>query len=363
MEAPVLYSLINHDIVPPLRSGQAFTSSLQRLEISAKSLEGFYATGAGGSLTGVYRATLTASDMQTVPFRELAIKVLVPNAEARISESLQEINTVVAELRHRPRVKKNPSLIRDIQISSGLFADIATWCVADINAVEQYGQRSELRTHLSSVTLPNIELAIPEFVYSGVPKIKMEEWVNGSTLRQYALSGDQAIVTNSLRLIERATIQMLEHPIRHGTYYIHTDIHPGQFQVELEDGKPTGKLYMLDLSFIPDISEFSEKESQHFKLIRGLEYTEQRANAYLEYLFNLSINRSINRRKRIALKANIYTILAQELVKGGSKSEIVKRVLVYLRREGVIIPEKWTVLQKDIRQLQRMNASLGHDRN
>lgn len=304
-----------------------------------ENLEEFHTTGKGGSLTTVFRAVMKDGSQK-------AVKVMVPNALHFIQESKKEVHYVLNELMALPHHKKN----RNLKLASILVDDIAEWAELDIKATDYEKLEQLFQEKYDGTVYENgaIIMKVPTMTPTGTIYLKIEDWIEGDSLISLTNSNrHQEVVTSVTRAVKANYSEQLTSPMPNGMYLIHPNVHSGQFQIqELPNG--TTQVHILDRGFW---LEFTSEEAQFFNFITGKDSRVERSLEFLQYLLALPENSKLSKMNRMKLSASISLTAAGLFLEGASAVDAATEFFIQLRKAGIRIPLKWTLLQQNEKYL------------
>jgi hypothetical protein len=297
-------------------------------------------TGHGGSLTTVYQALMRDGSLK-------AVKIMVPNALKFIRETKKEALTVVQELSRMGAYRNKIEL----KLAAALIEEVANWAEQDVAAKDyEAEERAFQASHDHQGFGQDIELRVPSMDETGTVYIKIEEWVEGRTVVGLSNDGVSAEVLRPvIDTIHADYEQQLSKPVSEGRYLVHPDVHGGQFQVR-ENGQGNIEVFILDRGFWLD---FDQTEATFFNFIRGKETSEEVAKNFFEYLLNLPENQKITKTRKRIIATELFLIVAASSL-SADKSQMAMQFFLQLRQNGVIIPLKWTLLQKNEKYLNSL---------
>lgn len=289
----------------------------------------------GGSIMTVYEVELDDGSVEVV-------KVRNPNAEYFANESLKLLEKVITAL------AENDDRYQQVL---PLLDDVRGWIERDLNDPD-YGEEDVEFAEVNEGYRPHgfdRSIYVPANIASGSKYMIREPMVAGHNLTKIDEAGLDAEDRKEVAsLIVRNYLDQIKGSILKGRTLVHSDVHPGNFRVT-----PDGRVAILDRSAYISLSL---AERFMIKRLSDAGSMEERLDIFLDHVSGQEGNEQV---KDKAQRAAIRTKLLSGIDEKGSFEANVLELLIGMKREGLKVPLKITLLIKNLQALKKIALDAG----
>jgi serine/threonine protein kinase len=294
----------------------------------------------GGSLLTVYRHDRPDTGNPSV------VKVLNPNAEQRVKESMQLAQRTAERL-----IRKSPDNLHYKMIREHLLADLEEWLLSDINDERFVENDKQFRANWNGFRVEgsDYEIQVPQMDEESNKFIKVEEFIEGKNLTQFSVGEEtnyeQGILSQQeMREVVRLITSNYLYQIVSGV--VHSDVHPGNFRIT-EDKK----VAILDRNFY---LELTDDDRQLF----GSLTSEGAGSALASYLLRQPENQGTQMSEQ-----ELVSAISDEMssVSLAENPEGVFGVVTKIKEAGLKIPLRITLLLKNLNGLNNFAKNAGYN--
>jgi len=299
------------------------------------SLEELSETIGGGSLYTVYAAKMRDGSQKVV-------KVLVPNAISFIRESITSSREVAKGLLNTRKYKDSEG----VKLAEVLIDDLEGWLIEDIRAVDyERDDREFSRLHNNISSGGGITIKVPNMTPTGTMYIKIEDYVPGQNLNTLLEGGEGGPQLKEIvKEVWEDFNRQIKTPIETGERLVHSDIHKGNIRIVKENDGSIA-IWWLDRGYY---LRFDESEAELLSLLMEGQFSMSDANKIIKYLNLLPQNSGLDFAKNPMFLLEMAGKVSD--LNGREKTPIqtALALMVEMRRKGVYIPLKWSLLLKNI---------------
>jgi len=305
-------------------------------------------TVGGGSLYTVYAARMRDGSQKVV-------KVLAPNAISFIQDNIASSRDVASGLLTTPEYKEN----NGVKLAEVLLDDLEDWLIADIRAIDyEHDDREFSRLHDGVASEQGITIKVPYMTPTGTMYIKIEDNIAGQNLTTVLKKSGEADQTRHIvESVREDFYRQIETPSATRERLVHSDVHKGNVRIAKEnDGSFT--VWWLDRGYY---LKFNEAEAELISpLIRG-QFSMTNATKLLGYLNSLPQNSNLNITRSPLFLVEMAKIVSDLRKQGKSPLQTASAVMLELRRKGIYIPLNWSLLLKNVVNLNNMSLAVGEN--
>ncbi len=311
----------------------------------------------GGSLVSVY-------EMLQPDGKKYVLKVLNPNAEARVRDAIALIRKVMEILLKKDPTNKNYLMVRD-----NVLPDLEAWLIADINDAKFLENDKKFRQRYSGFAPPGYRFSmyVPESYEPNYRFIKREEYIEGVNFKDLQIGAKTdlkaGIVTSAdYKQIASLTIKNYMMQIQDGLGLVHSDAHQGNFRI-----MPDGRIAILDRNFYLEWTADDRKFIQDFTafsfedyLIKGpAAMAGEKIGQLVDYLLVLPENKKLAKKKNAIMAATIAEFTQNGKLESLITSEGLSDITLFLKKQGLKLPLKMTLLVKNFAFLNNLARKAG----
>ncbi|MCR4278255.1 MAG: AarF/UbiB family protein [Candidatus Berkelbacteria bacterium] len=294
----------------------------------------------GGSLLTVYRHDNPSVETPTV------VKVLNPNAEQRIRESMNLAHRTADRL-----IKKSPDNLHYKMVKEHLLADLEEWLLSDINDERFIENERQFNANWNGFKVEgsDYQIQVPRLDENSGKYVKVEEFIEGKNLTQFRV-GDSTnyqegiLSEQDMKEVVRLVTSNYLYQIVSGV--VHSDVHPGNFRIT-EDKK----VAILDRNFY---LELSDDDRQLFGSLTG----DNVRGALAEYLLRQPENHdtTFSKEELMALLSNgVNSVSIAENPEG------IFDLVTKIKEVGLKVPLRITLLLKNLYSLNNFAKNAGYN--
>ena len=298
----------------------------------------------GGSLYTVYAARMRDGSQKVV-------KVLVPNAISFIQENIASSREVANGLLATPEYKDSDG----VKLTEVLIDDLEGWLIEDIKAIDyEQDDREFSRLHDGVASEHGITIKVPDMTPTGTMYIKIEDNIAGQNLNAVLKEGSETDQTRDIvNSVRKDFYRQIETASASGERLVHSDVHKGNVRIAKENDGSVA-VWWLDRGYY---LRFDEAEAElASSLIKG-QFSIGNATKLLGYLNSLPQNSKLNITRSPIFLAEMARKVSDLRKQEKSPLQTASALMVELRRRGIYVPLKWSLLLKDVVNVNNMSLS------
>ncbi|NMC61658.1 MAG: hypothetical protein GYA55_00670 [SAR324 cluster bacterium] len=307
-----------------------------------------------GSLVTVYSLTREGDED-----RPLVVKVLNPNAEARVEETMGRARRWVNKL-----LENEPENQVYRHIHQYILNELEAWLLSDIRD-ERFVELDKIfrnRWHdykigkKYSIGIPRsydvkdfIDIELLHDTENPNIYVKVEEEIQGKNLTQFSPAAQTDFDRGTLSLSDAKEIMTLivsNYIEQVLTGLVHSNPQLGNFRLRSD-----GKVFIIDRNYF---LEFNDREKKLFKtLIRGAVFGGDTKRRLLDYFFSDPENSRVDEQDKLRIYGMLQNYKNEVSLNG------LSRLLAELKQNGLKIPLRFSLLAINFNALDSMCRDLG----